>query len=53
LEDRGRRDWEAKKKRVFEELGGRVGADARTAAELKKSFHGKANLAVSLKWLRR
>ena len=25
LEDRGRREWDARKKRVFEELGGRLG----------------------------
>ncbi|KAG6816414.1 hypothetical protein H0H87_006151 [Tephrocybe sp. NHM501043] len=34
LEDRSHRDWEAKKKRVFDELGGRAAADNR---ELKKS----------------
>ncbi|KAH8990608.1 nucleoporin-interacting protein NIC96 [Lactarius akahatsu] len=27
LEDRGRREWDARKKRVFEELGGRLGGD--------------------------
>jgi nuclear pore complex protein Nup93 len=48
LEERSRRDWEAKKKRVFDELGGRVGGDNRAMAELKKSFHGKSSLAVSL-----
>ncbi|KAJ7151727.1 nucleoporin-interacting protein NIC96 [Mycena filopes] len=43
-----RRDWEAKKKRVFDELGGRVGGDNRAMAELKKSFHGKSSLASSV-----
>lgn len=46
LEERSNRDWEAKKKRVFEELGGRVGGENRAMAELKQSFHGKGSLAV-------
>lgn len=46
LEEKSNRDWEAKKKRVFEELGGRVGGGNRAVAELKKSFHGKSSLAV-------
>lgn len=46
LEERSRRDWEAKKRRVFEELGGRVGGENMAMAELKKSFHGKSTLAV-------
>ena len=37
LEDRSQRDWEAKKKRVFEELGGRIGASDRRAGPLGKS----------------
>lgn len=48
LEDRERRDWEAKKKRVFEELGERVTGDNRAVSELKKSMGGKNLLAVSL-----
>lgn len=48
LEERGKRDWEAKKKRVFEELGGRVVGSARPSSEMKKSVYGKANLAVSI-----
>ncbi|KAI3609897.1 nucleoporin-interacting protein nic96 [Moniliophthora roreri] len=44
LEDRMSKDWEAKKKRVFEELGARVKVDNRAMAELKKSFHGKSSL---------
>ncbi|KAJ7019379.1 nucleoporin-interacting protein NIC96 [Mycena alexandri] len=48
LEERSRRDWEAKKRRVFDELGGRVGGDNRAMAELKKSFHGKSSLASSV-----
>ncbi|KAF7986143.1 hypothetical protein HWV62_38508 [Athelia sp. TMB] len=47
LEEKSSRDWEAKKKRVFEELGGRVGGGNRAMAELKKSFHGKSSLASS------
>ncbi|KAF7315286.1 Nucleoporin-interacting protein [Mycena indigotica] len=48
LEERSRRDWEAKKKRVFDELGGRVGGDNKAMAELKKSFHSKPSVAPSL-----
>lgn len=47
LEDRGRRDWEARKKRVFEQLGARVGGENRAVADLKKSTHGKNLLSVS------
>ncbi|KAF9268974.1 NIC-domain-containing protein [Marasmius fiardii PR-910] len=47
LEDRMSRDWEAKKKRVFEELGARVKPDNRALAELKKSLHGKNTLLVA------
>lgn len=46
LEERSRRDWEARKKRVFEELGGRVSGDNRAMAEMKKTFHGKSSLTV-------
>lgn len=46
LEERSSRDWEAKKKRVFEELGGRVNGENRAMAELKKTFQGKSSLAV-------
>jgi nuclear pore complex protein Nup93 len=48
LEERSQKDWEAKKKRVFEELGGRVNGENRALAELKKSFHGKSSFTVSL-----
>ncbi|GLB36674.1 putative nuclear pore protein [Lyophyllum shimeji] len=49
LEERSQRDWEAKKKRVFEELGGRVGAgDSRAMVDLKKSTHGKSTLMSSI-----
>ncbi|KAI0641165.1 nucleoporin-interacting protein NIC96 [Trametes meyenii] len=48
LEDRGRRDWEARKKRVFEQLGARVGGENRAVAELKKSTHGKNLLSTSV-----
>ena len=47
LEDRAHRDWEAKKRRVFEELGGRVTADNRALAELKQSAHARSTLSVS------
>jgi nuclear pore complex protein Nup93 len=50
LEERSSRDWEAKKKRVFEELGGRLGSENRAMAELKKSFHGKNSLAVCFRF---
>ena len=46
LEDRERRDWDAKKRRVFEELGGRVGGENRAVTDLKKSFGGKSVLSV-------
>ncbi|TFK99639.1 nucleoporin-interacting protein NIC96 [Pterulicium gracile] len=49
LEERNRRDWEAKKRRVFEELGGRVGADNNKAMmDLKKSYHSKGALNTSV-----
>jgi nuclear pore complex protein Nup93 len=47
LEERGHRDWEAKKRRVFEELGGRITTDNRALAELKQSIHGKSILSAS------
>jgi len=43
LEDRSQRDWEAKKKRVFEELGGRIGASDRRVGPL-----GKSSLSVRI-----
>lgn len=47
LEERSQKDWEAKKKRVFEELGGRVGTGESKAIELKKSStHSKSSLLV-------
>ncbi|PSR71118.1 hypothetical protein PHLCEN_2v12964 [Hermanssonia centrifuga] len=48
LEDRERRDWEAKKRRVFEELGGRVGGENKAVSELKKSYGGKNLLSASV-----
>ncbi|RPD59374.1 nucleoporin-interacting protein NIC96 [Lentinus tigrinus ALCF2SS1-7] len=48
LEDRGRRDWEARKKRVFEQLGARVGGENRAVTDLKKSTHGKNLLSASV-----
>ena len=46
LQDRSRKDWEAKKRRVFEELGGRASSDNKALAEMKKSFHAKGSLTV-------
>lgn len=46
LQDRSRKDWEAKKRRVFEELGGRSTSDNKALAEMKKSFHARGSLAV-------
>lgn len=48
LEECSQKDWEARKKRVFEELGGRVSGENKALAELKKSFHGKSNFAVRM-----
>jgi hypothetical protein len=49
LEDRSRRDWEARKKRIFEELGGRVngGAEGRTGSDVRRSVRPGAALGVS------
>lgn len=47
LEERSQRDWEAKKKHIFEELGGRVGGDNRAISELRSSTHGKSSIMVS------
>ncbi|KAF9523633.1 nucleoporin-interacting protein NIC96 [Crepidotus variabilis] len=47
LEERSQKDWEAKKKRVFEELGPRIGSSGgdRAVAELRASTtHGKGGL---------
>lgn len=46
LEDRSRQDWETRKKRVFEELGGRVGGDNPAVAQYRKSHSGKSAFAV-------
>jgi len=51
LEERSQKDWEAKKKRVFEELGARVGGTNMGAVELRKSAHGKNSLLVSSPFL--
>ncbi|KAL4069265.1 nucleoporin-interacting protein NIC96 [Scleroderma citrinum] len=53
LEERSRKNWEAKKRRVFEELGGRsltvgaAGQEGKALAEMKKSFHARGSLAAS------
>lgn len=49
LEDRSRKDWEARKKRIFEELGGRVGgAEGKAGGEPRKSVRASTALGVSL-----
>lgn len=50
LEDRSQRDWEAKKKRVFEELGGRVASADRGMSDIRSSTLGKST--VRSPWLR-
>ncbi|THH11355.1 hypothetical protein EW145_g702 [Phellinidium pouzarii] len=48
LEDRSRRDWEARKKMIFEELGGRSGGtDGRANNELRRSMRASTNLGQS------
>ncbi|KAL0950483.1 hypothetical protein HGRIS_007295 [Hohenbuehelia grisea] len=49
LEEKCQRDWEAKKKRVFDQLGGLAGGEARAIAtvDMKKSVLGKSALASS------
>lgn len=47
LEERSQRDWEAKKKRVFEELGGRIGNTERSFGDMRSSTLGKSTMAVS------
>ncbi|KAI0028083.1 nucleoporin-interacting protein NIC96 [Vararia minispora EC-137] len=46
LQDRASRDWEARKKRVFEELGTRVGEQTRAVGENKGQSRGSV-LALS------
>ncbi|PCH33116.1 nucleoporin-interacting protein NIC96 [Wolfiporia cocos MD-104 SS10] len=47
LDERQQRDWEARKKRVFEQLGGRVSGDNKALVDAKKSLHGKSILGAS------
>lgn len=47
LEERGRRDWEARKKKIFERLGGRSGAAAKITGDLRKSTKAGNALSVS------
>ena len=47
LEERGRRDWEARKKKIFERLGGRSGSVAKINGDLRKSTKGGSTLSVS------
>jgi len=46
LEERCQRDWEVKKKRVFEQLGGKVSGDNRAMADLRSSTYNKNSLMV-------
>lgn len=47
LEDRSQRDWEAKKKRVFEELGGRVASADRGMSDIRSNTLGKSTVRSS------
>jgi hypothetical protein len=46
LEERCQRDWEAKKKRVFEELGGKVAGDKTEPSSLRSSTRQRHDLMV-------
>ncbi|KIY51201.1 hypothetical protein FISHEDRAFT_56740 [Fistulina hepatica ATCC 64428] len=49
LEEKGQREWEAKKKRVFEELGGRrITSGQNDTAELHRSFSATLAKSTSL-----
>ncbi|KAN0129758.1 nucleoporin-interacting protein NIC96 [Lactarius tabidus] len=47
LEDRGRREWDARKKRVFEELGGRLGGDSGALVMTGKPPQSRSALTLS------
>ncbi|KAH8120687.1 nucleoporin-interacting protein NIC96 [Phellopilus nigrolimitatus] len=48
LEDRSSRDWEARKKRIFEELGGRSGsAEGRANGDFRRSLRASTSLGQS------
>jgi hypothetical protein len=47
LEERCQGDWEAKKRRVFEELGSRVADGDRALSEMRGPAIGESTLAVS------
>jgi len=47
LEERCQRDWEAKKRRAFEELGSRVADGDRALSEMRGPAIGESTLAVS------
>ncbi|KAI0053140.1 nucleoporin-interacting protein NIC96 [Auriscalpium vulgare] len=47
LNERSQKDWEARKKRVFEELGGRAGGDGQAGVEWNRSHHTKNALSLS------
>lgn len=46
LEDRSRREWEARKKRVFEELGGRLGGDSGALVLGTRTIQSRSALTV-------
>jgi nuclear pore complex protein Nup93 len=52
LQDRASKDWEARKKRVFEELGMRAGQPSRAVGEYKGQRGGAGGLAVRSPFLR-
>ncbi|KAI5120231.1 hypothetical protein M0805_000045 [Coniferiporia weirii] len=48
LEDRNRKDWEVRKKRIFEELGGRSGgAEGKANGELRRTMRASTSLGQS------
>jgi nuclear pore complex protein Nup93 len=46
LEDRSRREWEARKKRVFDELGGRLGGDTGASVLGTRAIQSRSALTV-------
>lgn len=48
LEERNRRDWESRKKRIFEELGARTGGESRTNGEFRKTLRASTSLNVRM-----
>jgi hypothetical protein len=46
LEDRSRHEWEARKKRVFEELGGRLGGNSGAVVLGTRTIQNRSALTV-------